>query len=176
MIEIKGKKDIILPSLYSFFQENNNFSKILPIISGNSLLSIRVLDWFVTNYAKKYNVIYKLDNGEYFNVYIDYKSQLKGYKKKMFDPFCRKKRIPFYYEDNKCIITTIGQLNFFRWAIENDILTFVIDNLNKINDDMIMHSKKLIITSTDSEDYRKKRDKKISINIHHIPCYINLDN
>jgi len=90
----------------------------------------------VTNYAKRYNIIYMLPNSSHLNVHLSYKSQLKGYKKKMFDPFCRKKRIPFYYGDNKCIITTIGQLNFFRWAIENNILHYVIDNIENITNDM----------------------------------------
>jgi hypothetical protein len=58
---IKNKKEIILPTLYNFYKENNNIYIILPIISGCSSLSIRVLDWFVTNYAKKYNVIYQLN-------------------------------------------------------------------------------------------------------------------
>jgi hypothetical protein len=133
---IKDKKDIILPSLYQFYGQAENINTLIPIISGYSQLSIRVLDWFVTNYAKKHNVIYILPSGNHFNVHLSYKSQLKGYKKKMFDPFCRKKRIPFYYGDNKCIITTIGQLNFFRWAIENNILNYVIDNIESITGDM----------------------------------------
>lgn len=133
---IKDKKDIILPSLYNFYANENNINTLIPIISGYSQLSIRVLDWFVTNYAKKYNIIYMLANGSHFNVHLSYKSQLKGYKKKMFDPFCRKKRIPFYYGDNKCIITTIGQLNFFRWAIENSILDYVTQNIEIISADM----------------------------------------
>lgn len=132
---IKDKKDIILPSLYHFYANETNINTLIPIISGYSQLSIRVLDWFVTNYAKKYNIIY-MSNGSHFNVHLSYKSQLKGYKKKMFDPFCRKKRIPFYYGDNKCIITTIGQLNFFRWAIENDILNYVTQNIEIISADM----------------------------------------
>lgn len=133
---IKDKKDIILPSLYQFYGKHENINTLIPIISGYSQLSIRVLDWFVTNYAKKYNVLYMLPNGSHFNVHLSYKSQLKGYKKKMFDPFCRKKRIPFYYGDNKCIITTIGQLNFFRWAIENNILNYVTENIEIISGDM----------------------------------------
>jgi len=136
MEAIKDKGDVILPSLYKFYSNDKNINTLIPIISGYSQLSIRVLDWFVTNYAKRYNIIYMLPNSSHLNVHLSYKSQLKGYKKKMFDPFCRKKRIPFYYGDNKCIITTIGQLNFFRWAIENNILHYVIDNIENITNDM----------------------------------------
>jgi hypothetical protein len=114
--KIKDKREIILPTLYNFYKENDNIYIILPIISGCSSLSIRVLDWFVTNYAKKYNVVYQLNIGTYFNVYLDYKSQLKGYKKKMFDPFCRKRRIPFYYEENKKYCFGIGNDCWRAWS------------------------------------------------------------
>ena len=73
---------------------------------------------------------------KYFNVYMDYKSQLKGYKKKLFDPFCRKHRIPFYYTYDKCLITTIGQLIFFRWAIQHKILEYIEIHIKEINSDM----------------------------------------
>lgn len=177
---IKDKKEIILPSLYTFFKKDNNIERILPIISGYSNLSIRVLDWFVTNYAKNYNVIYTKKDGDYFNVYLDYKSQLKGYRKKMFDPFCRKRRIPFYYSENKCVITTIGQLNFFRWAIENNVIDYVENNLGKINDDMNSGSRKLTTTSEDQStsettSVRIKKEKS-SINIHKAPFQISLNN
>jgi hypothetical protein len=174
--KIKDKKEIILPTLYQFYKENNNIYIILPIISGCSSLSIRVLDWFVTNYAKKFNIIYQLKNGTYFNVYLDYKSQLKGYKKKMFDPFCRKRRIPFYYEENKCVITTIGQLNFFKWSIKNGIIDYVISNLQKINEDMILSSKKNLNNSEKKSTSSSLSDNNSTDNIHQNPFKIILNN
>jgi hypothetical protein len=142
-------QDITLRNLYEFYLNNNNIFKILPIITSNSNISIRVLDWFVTNYSKKYTIIYELNridiNGDkYFNVFLQYKCQLKSYKKKLFDPFCRKQRIGFHYDENKCVVTTIGQLNFFRWAINYGILKYVEDNLQDITNDMI-NSNKLIV-------------------------------
>lgn len=144
---INYQKELILNSLYEFYCDEkdrdkltHNMKIILPILLGKSKISIRVLDWFVTNYSKKNNIIYSVNrdnkNQTCFNVYLDYKSQLKGYKKKLFDPFCRKKRITFYYLSNKCIITTIGQLNFFRWAITNKILDYIENNYAEINKDM----------------------------------------
>lgn len=141
------QKELILNSLYEYYCDANDRNKltqnmkiILPILLGKSKISIRVLDWFVTNFSKKNNIIYSISNDTKsqtcFNVYLDYKSQLKGYKKKLFDPFCRKKRITFYYLANKCIITTIGQLNFFRWAISNKILDYIEDHYEEINKDM----------------------------------------
>jgi hypothetical protein len=141
---IKDKKDMLLPNLYDFFKQNDNINQMLPIIMGESKISIRVLDWFVTNYSKTNKLYYKIDN-KTFNVHMDYKSQLKGYKKKLFDPFCRKKRIPFYYNDEQYVISTIGQLNFFRWAISKKVINYVNDHFEAIYKDM--QKKKELIDS-----------------------------
>ena len=112
-----------------------NINKIIPITIGDSKLSLRVLDWFVTNYCKSKNIILN-NNGKYYNIYLDYKSQLKAFSKKQFDPFCRRERILFYYDNSKYITTTVGQLNFFKWAIENNILNYVNNNLKMIEENM----------------------------------------
>jgi hypothetical protein len=49
----------------------------------------------------------------------------------MFDPFCRWKKIKFLGMD-----TTVGQLNFFRWFIEKDILEHVMEHRELIEKDM----------------------------------------
>jgi hypothetical protein len=64
-------------------------------------------------------------------VYLAYKSHLKAYSKKMFDPFCRWKRIQFMGLD-----TTVGQLNFFEWAIQDEVLKYLEDNYDAIHADM----------------------------------------
>lgn len=150
-MNIKDKKDILLPKLYEFFTINDNINKMLPIIMGESKISIRVLDWFITNYSKDKRIYYKLED-KTFNVHMDYKLQLKGYKKKLFDPFCRKKRIPFYYNSEKYVITTIGQLNFFRWAISKKIIEFVYDNFELIYNDMQRKKIELIDSDNISND------------------------
>jgi hypothetical protein len=78
---------------------------------------------------------------ERFIVYLRYRSQLKSYNKANFDPFCRNDRITGWGE-NKDIVTTIGQLNFFRWAIENRVLEYINNNLEEIETDMNMNIKK----------------------------------
>lgn len=129
------------------------------IIYQNTPLSLRLLDWLVTNYAKKYNITYPIvKNNEtvYFNIYLDYKNQLKAYSKKFFDPFCRQKRlvintINFKWKEyideavaENEIITTVGQLNFFRWFIDNKIMDYALSNIRFIDADMLntMTSKK----------------------------------
>jgi len=135
------KQDLLMNSLIQYYFDNKNINIILDIFNGVSLISLRVIDWFVTNYSKKNNTIYMIDsndddNKKLFNVYLDYKQQLKGYSKKQFDPFCRRDRIKFYYTKDKYLTTTVGQLNFFKWAYDNDILKYIKKNLAVIEKDM----------------------------------------
>jgi hypothetical protein len=122
-------------------KENSNLQKMSNIINGNSRLSLRIIDWFVTNYAKKNDVIYKnnVSISKYkrsFRVYNEYKLKLKAYGKMKFDPFCRWTRITIPYDNDHFMETTIGQLNFFKWAIENEILEYIEENYDKIEADM----------------------------------------
>ena len=134
------KQDILMESLNKFYSNKTNLTTFLNILDSKKGLSLRIIDWYVTNYSKKKNCNYfilKENKNIKFNVYINYKLQLKGYSKKQFDPFCRRERIKFFYNNNKdFIITTVGQLNFFRWAIENDIIDKIKENNDCIETDM----------------------------------------
>lgn len=202
--KINGKKDLLMTSLTEFYSQPGKIAELLPIIRGESKISLRIIDWFVTNYSKKKNIGYQLQNEKQFIVYLNYKSQLRAYSKKQFDPFCRRERISYYYdtaeeklintslikkktpkknnlkqedassseienndseiqnefvdttvnsavdtveddlnkneedvpEGTQELITTVGQLNFFRWAIDNDVLKFIQENLTDIEEDM----------------------------------------
>jgi hypothetical protein len=98
---------------------------------------------------KKNNIIYKIIiNGthSFFNVNIEYKNQLNGYSKQYFDPFCRKKKVIYTYRDNNGgniinFVSSIGQLNFFQWAIRNKVIRYVQRHLKKIEQDMKETSK-----------------------------------
>lgn len=138
---INTQSDLLLNKLLQFYRENDNFDKMINIINGTSKISLRIVDWFVTNYSKKNYIIYTLINplnntNERFKVYNDYKLKLKAYSKKKFDPFCRWDRINVPYKDDKFIQTTLGQLNFFKWTIENQILEYIETNYKTIENDM----------------------------------------
>jgi len=166
-MDVLCKNDILLNILNNFFLNNKQYLNIfLDIYYGRSNISLRVIDWFVTNYSKKNNIYYNLNNSN-FIVYLDYKSQLKAFTKKQFDPFCRRERMNFYYADKKFIKTTIGQLNFFKWAFENNIIQFIEQNLDDIEKDMI-------------EDIKLKKNKlnikaKKTINKHDIKITVTFD-
>ena len=133
------QNDLLLNRLLEYYKGDNysNMNKMLSIINGDSRISLRIVDWFATNYAKKHYTVYSLNSKENrFKVYNDYKLNLKAYSKKRFDPFCRWDRITIPYQDNKYIQTTIGQLNFFKWAIQNGVVKYIEDNYADIESDI----------------------------------------
>jgi len=162
---MNSKQDLLLESISTFFLNNkSNINALLEIIEGK-FTSLRLIDWFVTNYSKKHNISYNnSEKNDNFKVYTSYKSQLKSYSKKLFDPFNRSERINFYYEKDKYITTTIGQLNFFRWAIQNNIVKYINNNTKNIEDDMNNSISYVYNKATNSEEkpIRKKR-KELSV-------------
>ena len=138
-LHIDTQSDVLLTKLLKFYSENTNFDKMINIINGTSSISLRIVDWFVTNYSKKNYIVYMINKDnktEKVNVYNDYKLKLKAYSKKKFDPFCRWDRINVPYKEDKFIQTTLGQLNFFKWTIENNILEYIEQNYKIIENDM----------------------------------------
>lgn len=135
-----NQNDLLLQKCLDFYKKNNNLDTMLQIINGESKISLRIVDWFATNYAKKNYTLYDLEgsNGETkrFKVYMDYKLKLKAYSKRRFDPFCRWERITIPYKNDSHIQTTIGQLNFFKWALENKVIEYIEQNYDEIENDM----------------------------------------
>ena len=159
------QNDLLLNNLMDFYTNEEYLDKMLKIITGDSKISLRIVDWFATNYAKKYYTLYSIEddneNIKRFKVYFDYKLKLKAYRKRRFDPFCRWERISIPYKGDKFIETTIGQLNFFKWAIENKVINYIEENYETIEKDMNTRNstskrKELKIDNTKT---RKKREE-----------------
>jgi hypothetical protein len=113
-----SRSDLLLKSITEFYEEPENFELLKGILEKTSGVSLRNLEWFITDYSKKKNFSYTTKTGKLFSVHMSYKSSLDGYSKKLFDPFCRTQKIEF-----QGIQTTVAQLNFIRWCIKNDIIT-----------------------------------------------------
>ncbi len=165
------QNEILLNKLMIYYNENKNLNKMLNIINGESKISLRIIDWFATNYAKKnyivYNIIKNNSKEERFKVYDDYKLKLKAYSKRRFDPFCRWDRITIPYINDTYIQTTLGQLNFFKWALENKIIEYIEDNYSAIEDDMNSRNninKKLKNISLNSNSSNESNDSNASYN------------
>ena len=142
-IQITSQEHMIIKSMESFYTNPQNIMLFMSIINSRSNISIRLIDYFVTKYSKLYKITHK-NNEEIVNVFTSYKQQLKAFQKKHFDPFSRGERIP-YFMGEMCVITTIGQLNFFRWFIGKNLLDYIVINKLLIENDM---------------NYKNKIDKK----------------
>lgn len=182
---LNTQNGLLMTNLMGFYKkddvDNHNLSKMMTIVNGESKISLRIIDWFVTNYAKKFFVIYDVDglhngNGSRFKVYNDYKLKLKAYSKRSFDPFCRWERINIQYDDENYIETTIGQLNFFKWAIENKIVEHINSNYVIIENDMNQRnstSKKRILLESDKDVATiggKTRKKREELSVSAVKC------
>jgi hypothetical protein len=133
--KINCKQELIVQSLQRFYSNRDDINEIVELLKGTSQISLRLIDWFVTNYAKVHTTSYIL-NGSEFVVYMNYKNQLKAYSKKLFDPFCRRERILFQIPGYEAFLTTVGKLNFFRWALEKGILDYIKGNQVEIEREM----------------------------------------
>ena len=148
-----------------FYKDEPILTKMLKIITGESKISLRIVDWFATNYAKKYYTLYTIDDTKRFKVYYDYKLKLKAYSKRRFDPFCRWERISIPYKNGTFIETTIGQLNFFKWAIENKVVDYIEENYETIEKDMNNRnstSKRKENTNENAKTRKKREELSIS--------------
>jgi len=159
------QNQLLLNNLLKFYNEDDNQSRMLKIITGESKISLRIVDWFATNYAKKNYTLYEMTNKNgdnvRFKVYFDYKLKLKAYSKKRFDPFCRWDRISIPYKNDTYIETTLGQLNFFKWALENKVINYIEENYEIIESDMNNRNStsKRKETIIDNSKTRKKREE-----------------
>jgi hypothetical protein len=158
-------QNLMLTALTAYYKKNiYNRKELYNIINGDTNLSLRLIDWFVTHYARVNSVIYWIDdkngticddnnistkkinttndssvtNLRKFNLYLDYRAQLQSYTKMFFDPFRRYSRISFVLENEPLISieTTVGQLNFFRWALQNNVIIYIKNNIAKIEESM----------------------------------------
>ena len=151
------QNQLLLDKLLDYYRKNDNLDFMLNIINGNSNISLRIVDWFVTNYCKKYYTVI-IVNKNRLKIYDDYKLKLRSYSKKRFDPFCRWERISIPFTEDKLVQTTIGQLNFFKWALENNIINYIQENLKTIEIDM--NSRNNSRSKENKKDLCKTRKKR----------------
>ena len=174
---LNTQNELLMKHLMDFYANKDHLKKMMEIINGESTISLRIIDWFVTNYAKKYYTVYELNVSEEparFKVYNDYKLKLKAYSKSRFDPFCRWERISVPYED-RFMETTIGQLNFFKWSIENKIIDYIENNYSSIESDMNMRNstskrKATLDNLPGTADSGKTRKKREELSISACKC------
>ena len=165
-VALCSQNDILLNKLMDFYYEEDRLNRMLSIINGSSKISLRIVDWFSTNYSKKNFTMYETNKNPRFKVYEDYKLKLKAYSKKRFDPFCRWDRIqvPIERESQYCFETTIGQMNFFKWALENQIIDYIEQHYDEIEEDMNKNNSLSKSRKQVKPNNSRKRREELSIN------------
>lgn len=143
--------------LVEFFDNRYNIVSMLKVLRKerkDGTVSLRLLDYFVVNYAEEYSVAFPHpQTNTLFEVYKSYESCMKTYHKAFFDPFRRGReedRLDFEFsldslgsvDSVDSVDTTLAQLNFFRWIIENGILNYVEENQEAISVAMREHLKR----------------------------------
>jgi hypothetical protein len=145
------RREALIEKLLLFFTPD--LVRVLrDVIGGRQCVSLRMLDWFVTSYARRHSSSFVF-GGKTVIVWNEYKSMLKSYSKTHFDPFCRRDRIYIDTAGGTCVLldaardgaltTTIGQLNFFRWAIESGLLVYVHLVVRDVAHDLASHTHKV---------------------------------
>jgi hypothetical protein len=98
------------------------------------------------------------------NVFDHYKQQLNSFTKRQFDPCARGGREHFGLpltvindeglEEEVVIVTNLRQANFFKWAIEYGVVSYVKKNLDDIR--IKMAEKAKFVTSNGKSKKRKR--------------------
>jgi hypothetical protein len=140
-LEFSIQECMLLKNMLDFYKNKDYYNLLVSIINGENKISKRTIEFLVTKYSNPKNSY--IPSHECINIYSSYKNQLKIYKKKNFDPFGRGDRIPFFIHDD-CVITTIGQLNFYKWFFENKIYDYCYNNYDNIQSSLINNNCKLV--------------------------------
>lgn len=131
------KQDALLRSLNRYYADPDKRRRLAAVVGRKSVVSLRIIDWLTTNFAKKHNVVYHLGNNRPFNIFLEYKACLRSFSKRFFDPFARRERLDFDDGNGGRISTTLAQQNFFRWAIDNGVIDYAVQHVAEIEGDMV---------------------------------------
>ena len=142
---------------------------LIPVLQKTHRVSLRALDWLVTNYSKKNPVVYKTSNTALcaqttlVNIHKDYKVWLRTHKRRNFDMFRRHGRVSFEL-DGETYITTVAQLNFFSWAIQYEVLDYALKHIHDIEADhaQALSKSRHLSTSAKTPPHATKRRQALS--------------
>lgn len=124
---------IRLNELHAFFTKEKRDELLIPIVRSQTDVSLRALDWFVVNFAKRRKVVC---SGHDDSVFTSYKNWLRHFRRRDFDPFRRRQRIKFQVGKFDWEETTVGQLNFLKWCETYDVISQARQNLEEVEGDM----------------------------------------
>jgi len=136
---IPAAKEQRLREIHGFFDDAVVQRLLVPVATQTFAVSLRLLDYTMTNWAKKTRVMTVMNTREGplpVNIFSLYKDWLHFYRRRGFDSFRRRERV-FFADDGRVLETTVAQLNFLRWAEMYGVLEYVVANKALIESDMI---------------------------------------
>ena len=133
-----------LCEISGFFDDDVLRRLLLPVAMQEYTISLRLLDYTMTNWAKKTRIMVEMNTSRGkipWNLFSLYKDWLRFYRRRGFDPFRRRERIFFWHTlldgTREKLDTTVAQLNFLRWADTYGILDYVSAHKDEIEEDMM---------------------------------------
>jgi len=144
-----------LAEIAPFYTDDTVLALLVPVIEQTYDVSLRALDWAVVNWSKKHRIVCKVDTGQgkvdVVNIFSVYKDVLHRWRRRMFDPFRRRERVYFHHPTTGAVCsTTVGQLNFLRWAKVYGVIDQARAHLDQIEHDMV---------TTLSESKRRRQEE-----------------
>ena len=165
---ITEKEKIVSKELARFY-DKAKIEKIKPIINQEHDISLRLIDWTLTNYSKKNCIKYKLSNGRIIDVFESYKNYMTSYKRNiLFDLFRRGKcsKVIYGKGEDDFIISGIKQLNSFRCVLEIELIEYIIQNKEKIETDMRLSLRRSAVNKGGKGDKSRKKRQELSNSIY----------
>jgi hypothetical protein len=130
--KISRKDEVLLTSILEWYNsDESRVQQFTDIVKHRNGLSLRIIDWLITNFSKKVSVSIET-HGLPGDLYRDYHKNLSAHNKKNFDPFARRQRICIIMFGRERRFSTIGQLNFFRWFLQKNLCSFLLENKSVI--------------------------------------------
>ena len=163
--DVIEKEKIVLRELIRFYDEDK-LEKIKPLINQEHDISLRLIDWTPTNYAKKKCIKYQLPNGDIIDVWESYKNYMSSYRRNiLFDLFRRGKCLKVIYGigEKHYIISSVKQLNSFRWVLEIHLLDYIKKHKKKIEED---HRQSLRRSADNKKNKLRKKRQELSSSIY----------
>jgi len=164
-----------LREILDFFTPDVMVSLVQPIARATFDVSLRLLDYCCTNYAKTRRPVSCVQERTY-HIYSLYKDWLRRYRRRCFDPFRRRERIYFQDDTGEWLTTTIAQLNFLYWADRYGVIAYVRRNAQKIESDMmrtLCASKRRRLDRVNLGPKQKRtelsRNPHSKVTVYHIP-------
>ena len=146
--QVHARQQQRLQEISAFYDDEEVVRDLLaPIARQEYEISLRLLDYTMTNWAKKTTVMLSAprfpgqERSTPWALFSLYKDWLRFYRRRGFDPFRRRERIFFDATSkdgvSERLQTTVAQLNFLRWAKIYGILDYVLLHKLQIEEDMV---------------------------------------